>query len=323
MEYSANLHLDNQEDTSQNSEDETTQQSEVETAKGTGTKKNLKEREIIEEIVEVVYVEEQIIELGDESVKSRSNVNGFEGEESKEDIKVNPSKKAKKKKVAKDKKPVAESAPKVKKEEKFKLKKLEVDEEFWRGYDSDASSGSDAESLKEYTKDGYHPVHVGETFKNKYRILKKLGWGAFSTVWFAHDMQQNKFVAIKVQKSGESYYSAAEDEIEILEVIAEKWSTDEWKKSIKQYSEVSNINSCHCMHMMDHFEFEGPNGKHIGMVFEVMGANLLKIMKLYDWNGIPVPIVRTLAKQLLIGLDYLHRLCNVIHTDIKPENAIL
>jgi serine/threonine-protein kinase SRPK3 len=191
-------------------------------------------------------------------------------------------------------------------------------------HDSDSSeSQSDEESLKEYTKGGYHPVHVGETFKGRYRVLKKLGWGAFSTVWFSHDMQQNKFVAIKVQKSGESYYSAAEDEIEILEVIADKWTTEEWKQSIKDNKEANNINSVHCMHMRDHFEFEGPNGKHIGMVFEVMGANLLKIMKLYDWEGIPVPIARVLAKQILIGLDYLHRLCNVIHTDIKPENAIL
>ena len=75
--------------------------------------------------------------------------------------------------------------------------------------------------------------------------------------------------------------------------------------------------------MLDHFIFEGPHGKHIGMVFEVMGYNLLKIMKQYDWEGIPLPIVRILAKQLLISLDYLHRMCNVIHTDVKPENAIL
>lgn len=153
--------------------------------------------------------------------------------------------------------------------------------------------------------------------------MKKLGWGAFSTVWFSHDMQNNKFVAIKIQKSGDSYYSAAEDEIEILEQIVDSWETPEWQESIKEYGEVNNINSVHCMHMMDHFIFEGPNGKHIGMVFEVMGNNLLKIMKMYDWEGIPVPIVRVLAKQLLISLDYLHRICNVIHTDIKPENAIL
>lgn len=202
----------------------------------------------------------------------------------------------------------AQSAPKAMKESVFKLKKLELTDSFWDAYNSSASSGSDNESIKEYTKDGYHPVHVGETFKNRYRVFKKLGWGAFSTVWFAHDMNHNKFVAIKIQKSGESYFSAAEDEIEILEKIAGNVKTEEWKESIQKYNEPNNINSAHCMHMMDHFEFEGPNGKHIGMVFEVMGYNLYKIMKLYDWDGIPVPIVRILAKQLLISLDYLHRM---------------
>jgi serine/threonine-protein kinase SRPK3 len=272
----------------------------------------------------LVHVLTSIDNKGEESAKSKSNVHGDEAEEFKKEIEVLRTKSSKKKRKGKAKKALAASAPKLVQVDNFPLKRIEITDDFWKAYDSDAtSSGSDAESLNEYTKGGYHPVHVGETFKNRYRILKKLGWGAFSTVWFSHDMQQNKFVAIKVQKSGDSYYSAAEDEIEILEVIADKWTTDDWKESIKEYSEVSNINSCHCMHMMDHFEFEGPNGKHIGMVFEVMGANLLKIMKLYEWEGIPVPIVRVLAKQLLIGLDYLHRLCNVIHTDIKPENAIL
>lgn len=221
-------------------------------------------------------------------------------------------------------KKVTKSAPKKAKEKKFKLKKLEVNDSFWDAYDSDNySSGSDVESIDDYKKDGYHPVFVGETFKNRYRVLKKLGWGAFSTVWFCHDMHQNKFVAIKVQKSGESYYSAAEDEIEILDVIADKWKTEEWKDSIAEYKLNANINSVHCMYMMDHFQFNGPHGKHIGMVFEIMGSNLLTIMKKYDWEGIPVPIARIIARQVLIGLDYLHRLCNVIHTDIKPENAIL
>lgn len=204
-----------------------------------------------------------------------------------------------------------------------KIEKIEVNDSFYKAYESDATSDSSEEELKEYVKDGYHPVHVGETFKDRYRILRKLGWGAFSTVWLSHDMRNNKFVAIKIQKSGSSYYSAAEDEIEILQVIVDNWNCEEWQKSTVEYNEVNNINSCHCMHMMDHFIFEGPNGKHIGMVFEVMGSNLLKIMKKYDFEGIPLPIVRVLAKQLLISLDYLHRICNVIHTDIKPENAIL
>ena len=59
------------------------------------------------------------------------------------------------------------------------------------------------------------------------------------------------------------------------------------------------------------------------MVFEILGVNLLEIMKRYDYKGIPIPIVRRMAKQVLISLDYLHRYCKIIHTDLKPENVIV
>jgi len=59
------------------------------------------------------------------------------------------------------------------------------------------------------------------------------------------------------------------------------------------------------------------------MVFEILGVNLLEIMKRYDYMGIPIPLVRRMAKQVLIGLDYLHRVCRIIHTDLKPENVVL
>ena len=59
------------------------------------------------------------------------------------------------------------------------------------------------------------------------------------------------------------------------------------------------------------------------MVFEILGVNLLEIMKRYNYNGIPLPLVRRMTKQILIGLDYLHRKCRIIHTDLKPENVIV
>jgi len=42
--------------------------------------------------------------------------------------------------------------------------------------------------------------------------------------------------------------------------------------------------------------YYGPNGKHFIMVFEILGVNLLEIMKRYDYKGIPVPLVRRIAK---------------------------
>jgi serine/threonine-protein kinase SRPK3 len=55
---------------------------------------------------------------------------------------------------------------------------------------------------------------------DRYLIVQKLGWGHFSTVWLARDLQHNTYVALKVQKSAKNYLEAAYDEVEILDVIA-------------------------------------------------------------------------------------------------------
>lgn len=43
------------------------------------------------------------------------------------------------------------------------------------------------EWIEEYRPGGYHPVELGDVFVNKYRVVRKLGYGAYSTVWLAHD----------------------------------------------------------------------------------------------------------------------------------------
>ena len=41
------------------------------------------------------------------------------------------------------------------------------------------------------------------------------------------------------------------------------------------------------------------------MVFEVMGVTLLEIIKRYNYKNIPLPLVRIIIKQILIGLGFL------------------
>ena len=51
--------------------------------------------------------------------------------------------------------------------------------------------------IKNDIKGGYHPVKVGDLYHNRYHVIRKLGWGHFSTVWLCWDMQCKRFVALK------------------------------------------------------------------------------------------------------------------------------
>ena len=73
--------------------------------------------------------------------------------------------------------------------------------------------------------------------------------------------------------------------------------------------------------LLDSFEHSGPHGKHVCMVFEKLGENLLTLIKRFEYRGLPLPYVRQIAQQTLVGLDYLHRERQIIHTDLKPEKC--
>ncbi len=53
---------------------------------------------------------------------------------------------------------------------------------------------------------------------------------------------------------------------------------------------------------------------------QVLGDNLLALIKSYNYEGIPIPVVRNLARQMLIALDYLHRYA-CVHRCLLPLTA--
>ena len=193
------------------------------------------------------------------------------------------------------------------------------------------SNNSEDEGMEDYKIGGYHPVHIGEILLNRYIITQKLGWGHFSTAWLAKDTKYDTYVAIKIQKSSQNYLDAAYDEVEILQELEKHYFDKEWIDSVKEYWKDSpeKINGkvdrehSNIVQLLNSFIHHGPNGRHFCMVFEIMGVTLLELIKRFNYKGIPIPYVRVIAKQILIGLDYLHRICGVIHTDMKPENVLV
>uniref|UniRef100_A0A8C5W694 non-specific serine/threonine protein kinase n=1 Tax=Microcebus murinus TaxID=30608 RepID=A0A8C5W694_MICMU len=171
------------------------------------------------------------------------------------------------------------------------------------------SDDDEQEDPNDYCKGGYHIVKIGDLFNGRYHVIRKLGWGHFSTVWLSWDIQGKKFVAMKVVKSAEHYTETALDEIRLLKSVRNSDPNDPNREMVVQ--------------LLDDFKLSGVNRTHICMVFEVLGHHLLKWIIKSNYQGLPLPCAKKIIQQVLQGLDYLHTKCRIIHTDIKPENILL
>ncbi|KAJ2333721.1 serine/threonine protein kinase, CMGC [Coemansia sp. RSA 2681] len=196
--------------------------------------------------------------------------------------------------------------------------------------DYDDEPEMEEEDIEDYCKGGYHPVKIGDVYKGE---------------------------QYKIVKSAAHYTEAALDEIELC------------TRTVT--AREPHAGRDHVARMLDSFEHSGPNGRHVCMVFEVLGENLLSLLrnarrygslrdavhaaktdaslvgdgqghhhggsgdaehsgrssnagdKPKQSDGLPVPLVKQIARQIVAGLAYLHGPCNMIHTDLKPENLLV
>uniref|UniRef100_H2L6S9 non-specific serine/threonine protein kinase n=1 Tax=Oryzias latipes TaxID=8090 RepID=H2L6S9_ORYLA len=167
----------------------------------------------------------------------------------------------------------------------------------------------DSEDPREYC--WYHPVRIGDTFNRRYRVVSKLGWGFFSTVWLCSDLRSGQRVAVKVLKSGHNL------------LLPGFFLPSSHLSNVPPRASGPATRHPAIVQLADEFKVVGVNGVHICLVLELLGPDLRSWQLCCGNPGLPRPWVKQILSQVLRGLDHLHARCKIIHTDIKPENILL
>ncbi len=175
------------------------------------------------------------------------------------------------------------------------------------------TNGTACEWGESYHPGGYHPVILGDILQDRYRIIRKLGYGAFSTAWLAVDLLSNCFAALKIAVA--NLDSEAADHAAAL------------------YRSLPRGAAQHVVGLRDAFEVLGPNGRHLCLSLDPIGPQISTLLFQYaethdrhldPWDRrprFPTPVTRRVLRDALLGLRVLHA-HGIVHGDFHPGNIL-
>jgi len=139
-----------------------------------------------------------------------------------------------------------------------------------------------SEPIERYEQGLYYPLCIGEVLAGRYRIEHKLGWGGYSTVWMAHDLQYQKDVALKIMIPGEKGEYEYRIQNEIIQAV----------------QDISNLVTHQGSFLLPSYS---TGNNHRVLVLPLLCPSLG-----YRTNRLPVSTRVQAARQLLVALKGLH-----------------
>ncbi|GJJ11463.1 hypothetical protein Clacol_005696 [Clathrus columnatus] len=162
------------------------------------------------------------------------------------------------------------------------------------------------ELVNYYCPGGFHPVHLNDTFKNgQYRVIHKLGYGTYGTVWLVHDTILKRYASLKILAAS---VSSSHSEVAVIQHL-QQHATGSGKEYVVE--------------IFDTFEHTGPNGLHHCIVMEVLGPPISSdIGEIYSDERFPFEAAKRMSTQVAHGLGYIHT-AGIVHGDLHMSNILL
>ncbi|EEQ30224.1 protein kinase domain-containing protein [Microsporum canis CBS 113480] len=171
------------------------------------------------------------------------------------------------------------------------------------------------QSLPRYHERHYYPVKIGEVFNGQYRIIAKLGYGAYSTVWLAWDQRAKQYTSLKVCISQDDESSPILNEIYMLQRLKRFADTDQRDLPGVGFTRLAD----------DIFEIDGTStyGRHYCIASKPQGQSIRTLQETFPNAILPKLLVKSIIHRLWFSVNWFHSTCGVIHTDISPQNVLM
>ncbi|KAI8964297.1 kinase-like domain-containing protein [Daldinia sp. FL1419] len=167
------------------------------------------------------------------------------------------------------------------------------------------SIAENIEDVEWYRPGGFYPLDVGEIIIDRFKVVHKLGNGGIATVWFCWDLQEEKWIALKINSASHSSDNCGD--LRAIRLIKDR------------SQETDELDENHIMMASQTFFIKSPNGQHLCSVLPVAGPSF---PAWEDKIGEDFDTRKKIGYQLTKALSFLHSK-GICHGDFRPDNILM
>ncbi|KAJ5721960.1 protein kinase [Penicillium malachiteum] len=174
-----------------------------------------------------------------------------------------------------------------------------------------ANQAIEEQSLPFYHRKQCYPVEIGHVTHNRYRIIAKIGYGAYSTVWLPCDHRVNEYVLLKVSVQADHSHAGNSPVLNEINML----------RRLEQFAKEDHPGLDFTRQACDIFETESVGGAHHCIAFKAQGNSVRKLQEIFPDAKFPKLLVKSLIHRLFFSVNWLYATCGATHTDISPQSV--